>query len=243
MAFDVSFDASKTINTLVYFSSQKNKLIIQNNVNDTLYSIEFDKDQVVDSLISYNRNNDMIEIRGVVPDKTNIRCGINDPITMKHLYNKHMFKDVISDYIKNRNTITGNIFTALMTLDEIAINIYGDIDVLFRDKINVDSDSGLFNFVKFIKDIIIGDSRIVIALSSLVSKHWAMTDKKYRCLALSEYIVDIIPNSEICRLRYNVCKYLNGYTDTIEDEFDYSDDESSSSSTWSIITTDRETDV
>ncbi|AOP31646.1 il-1/tlr signaling inhibitor [Skunkpox virus] len=242
MAFNILFDASKTINTLVYFSSQKNKLVIQNEVNGTLYTVEFDKDQVVDSLISYNRSNDTIEIRGTIPDKTNISCDVNMPITMYHLYNKYMFKAVLVDYIKNRSTISGNIFTALTTLDEIAINIYGDIESLFRDKINVDSDSGLFNFIKFIKDIIIGDSRVVIALSSLVSSHWAITDKKYRCMALAEYIVDIIPNLEICRLRYNLCKYLNGYTDSIEDEFDYSDDESSSS-TWSAITTDRETDV
>ncbi|AOP31857.1 il-1/tlr signaling inhibitor [Volepox virus] len=243
MAFDVLFDASKTINTLVYFSSQKDKLVIQNEVNNTSYTIEFDKDQVIDSLISYNRINDMIEIRGVVPVNTNISCDVNMPVTMYCLYNKHMFKTVLVDYIKNRNTMTGNIFTALTTLDEIAINIYGNIDSLFHDKLNVDSDSGLFNFVKFIKDIIIGDARVIVALSSLVSKHWAIADKKYRCVALAEYIVDIIPNLELCRLRYNLCKYLNGYTDTIEDEFDYSDDESSSSSTWSAITTDRETDV
>lgn len=64
MAFDISVNASKTINALVYFSTQQNKLVIRNEVNDTHYTVEFDRDKVVDTFISYNRHNDTIEIRG-----------------------------------------------------------------------------------------------------------------------------------------------------------------------------------
>ncbi|QED21200.1 Toll/IL1-receptor-like protein [Borealpox virus] len=237
MAFDISVNASKTINALVYFSTRQNKLVIRNEVNDTQYTVEFDRDKVIDTFISYNRHTDSIEIRGVLPEETNIGRAINAPISTTYLYNKYSFKLILVEYIRHRNTISGNIYSALMTLDKLVIKQYGDIDRLFNEKIKVDSDSGLFNFVNFVNDI--RDSRIVVALSSLVSKHWELTNKKYRCMALAEYITDSIPISELSRLRYNLCRYLRGHTDSIEDEFDYFDDETSSTCT----TVTNETDI
>ncbi|BDQ10532.1 Bcl-2-like protein [Monkeypox virus] len=240
MAFDISVNASKTINALVYFSTQQDKLVIRNEVNDIHYTVEFDRDKVVDTFISYNRHNDSIEIRGVLPEETNIGRVVNTPVSMTYLYNKYSFKPILAEYIRHRNTISGNIYSALMTLDDLVIKQYGDIDLLFNEKLKVDSDSGLFDFVNFVKDMICCDSRIVVALSSLVSKHWELTNKKYRCMALAEHIANSIPISELSRLRYNLCKYLRGHTDSIEDEFDYFEDDDLS--TCSAVT-DRETDV
>ncbi|AUL80332.1 TA57R [Vaccinia virus] len=60
MAFGISVTASKTINALGYFSTHQNKLVIRNEVNATHYTVELDRDKVVDTFISYNRHNDTI---------------------------------------------------------------------------------------------------------------------------------------------------------------------------------------
>ncbi|AUL80334.1 Toll/IL1-receptor [Vaccinia virus] len=58
-------------------------------------------------------------------------------------------------------------------------------------------------------------------------------------MALAERISDSIPISELSRLRYNLYKYLRGHTESIEDEFDYfEDDESSTCSALTVSETD-----
>ncbi|AUL80633.1 Toll/IL1-receptor [Vaccinia virus] len=159
---------------------------------------------------------------------------------MTYLYNKYSFKLILGEYIRHRNTISGNIKSALMTLGDLAIKQYADIDLLLNEKLKVDSDSGLFDFVNFVKVMICCDSRIVVALSSLVSQQWELTNRKYWCMALDEHISDSIPISQLSRLRHNLCKYLRGHTENIEDKLDYFEDDDSS--TCSAVT-DRETDV
>ncbi|AST09359.1 hypothetical protein Murmansk-164 [Murmansk poxvirus] len=222
-AFGISLDASKSINVLVFFSSKHDKLVMQYECNEMQYTLEFEKDQVVDSIITYDKDNNELEVNGVLP-KAKIICDRNQSQLVNkstYIYNNDIFKRILMDYINHRDVAKGVVYTALESLDDLVSNTYGDINILFSDKIMVDSRSGLFNFVNFIKDNMITDIRMIVSLCSLVSKHWgASDDKKHRCPALAEYIIDTIPESDLDILRYNLCNYLNGLTSKIEYELE-----------------------